>query len=246
MPNYNSIYLENAGRTQTWVGLDNEIHYQENLQRHKDILEQNGWIGDQARFNYKFNSNGFRCDEFTTDPTIMFLGCSLTVGVGLPVDAIWPELVSRELGLRCANLGQGGGSADTAFRLCHGWIDQICPKRVIYLKPPGTRWEMLVQERTMMFNVYWRRHPRRKEGVEYETYVDDYLSDENNQYFNDLKNTMGIEQICRSRGVDLHIFNTSDLIDLWIPKSKARDCGHPGVDTHTAFAQQVIKEINHG
>ena len=240
MPNYNSIYINRAGLSQTWLGLDNLENYRENLQKNKDILEQNGWIGNSAWFKYQFNSNGFRCDEFTTDPTIMFLGCSLTAGVGLPVDVIWPELVARQLGMKCANLGQGGGSADTAFRLCHGWIDQIRPKRVIYLKPPGVRWEMLVQERTMLFNVY-----KTKELARYQTYADDYLSDENNHYFNDLKNTMAIEQICRSRGVDLHIFNPSDLIHLWIPKSKARDCGHPGVDIHTAFAQHVIKTINH-
>jgi len=244
MPNYNSIYLSLAGKSQTWVDLDNLQNYQKNLLQCKDILEHNGWIGDSALFKYQFNSNGFRCDEFTTDPTIMFLGCSLTAGVGLPVETIWPELVARQLGLRCANLGQGGGSADTAFRLCHGWIDQICPVQVIYLKPPGVRWEMLVQEKTMLFNIHWRHGPIRKEFSEYETYVDDYMSDENNQYFNDLKNTMGIEQICRSRGVDFHIFDPSDLTHLWIPKSKARDCGHPGVDIHTAFAQHVIKTIN--
>jgi len=241
MRNYNSIYAEYANTSRTWVGLDNLENYQNNLREHKDILEQNGWIGDSAWFEYQFNSNGFRCDEFTVDPTVMFLGCSLTAGVGLPVDVIWPELVAKGLGLRCANLGQGGGSADTAFRLCHGWIDRICPKQVIYLKPPGVRWEMLVQERTMLFNVY-----KTKEFSGYETYINDYLSDENNHYFNDLKNTMGIEQICRSRGIDLHMFDPFDLIHLWIPKSKARDCGHPGIDIHKAFAQYVIETINHG
>lgn len=243
MPNYNSIYIKKAGLSQTWLGSDNLENYRENLQKNKDILEQNGWIGDSAWFKYQFNSNGFRCDEFTTDPTIMFLGCSLTAGFGLPVDVIWPELVARQLGMRCANLGQGGSSADTAFRLCHGWIDHIKPKIVIYMKPTGIRWEMLVQEKTMPFSAWWRHSPYRKEFRSYDTYVDDYLSDENNQYFNDLKNTIAIEHVCRSRGIRLLTYDNLKAID---PEELARDCRHPGIESHRQFAQRVIEDIQNG
>ena len=127
---YTSIYKKYASRSLNWLPMDSEELYLNNLKNpaQYELLKTHNWI--DSNFTYKFNANGFRCNEFTSDPTIMFIGCSHTIGIGLPEDNTWPSIVSKKLNMACANLGQGGGSADTAFRLCHGWIDQIKPKIV--------------------------------------------------------------------------------------------------------------------
>ena len=139
--NYDSCYIDNfnagslANRTVKWLPQDTEELYLENLKSNQLALERNGWI--DTEITYKFNSFAFRCEEFTNDPSILFLGCSHTVGVGLPVEHTWPTIVANKLNLKCYNLGQGGGSADTAYRLGSHWIPKILPNIVVLLISPA-------------------------------------------------------------------------------------------------------------
>ena len=242
MPNYNSSYLEQAGTTCYWHGrVDTLENYSKNLKENPDIMAKNGWA-DQPAITYTFNSNGFRCNEFTTEPTVMFLGCSLTYGTALPIDVVWPELVARELGLKSANLGQEGTSADTAFRMCLGWIDRINPKIVVYLKPPRIRWELVNKDVAIHLGPF-----SRMPGWKLNPYIEHYILDDNNDFFNDQKNTMGIENICRSRNIPVYIYDAcNDFLTLQTWDDRARDCLHPGVNAHKQFAQRVIKDVQNG
>ena len=205
--------------------------YRENLSKNRILLEKNNWIDNP--FTYSFNSNGFRCDEFTSDSTILFLGCSFTCGIGLPIDTIWPELVAKQLNMQCANLGQGGGSADTAFRLCHGWIDQIKPKVVVFLQPPGIRWELITNDQIKLLIA----------GSELkfaDEYTKNWVIDDNNHYFNTTKNVLAIESMCNFRQIKFLKFNSLPCID----DDRARDLVHSGRKTHRLFADQVIAELS--
>ena len=79
--------------------MDTEERYLENLKLKRPEMESNGWINQEI--TYKFNSFAFRCNEFTSDPSILFLGCSHTVGVGLPIEHTWPTIVANNLNLKC-------------------------------------------------------------------------------------------------------------------------------------------------
>jgi len=227
MPNYDSFYKQYCNTKLKWLSMDTEELYKKNLNKNRSLLEQHNWIDNP--FTYSFNSKGFRCNEFTSNPTIMFLGCSFTCGIGLPVDAIWPELVSKALGMRCANLGQGGGSSDTAFRLCHGWIDRIKPKLVVFLQPPGIRWELVNANSIEFLSGSFG-------DKKYPDYANQWIVDENNNYFNKIKNTLAIESLCNSRQIKFIKFNSMpDGEDL------ARDLKHPGIQRHKLFAEQVLK-----
>jgi len=231
MPNYDSFYKQYCNTKLKWLSMDTEELYKINLAEHKHLLEKNNWIDNP--FTYSFNSKGFRCNEFTSNPTIMFLGCSFTCGIGLPVDAIWPELVANTLGMHCANFGQGGGSSDTAFRLCHGWIDRIKPKIVIFLQPPGIRWE-LVCDKNLEFLGF------ANDSFKYFDYKAQWGIDENNNYFNKTKNSLAIEHLCNSRQIKFLKFNSflsADSEDL------ARDLKHSGIKSHQLFAKQVCKSL---
>jgi hypothetical protein len=216
-----------ANQTLDWLGTDTNDWYIKNIREKYHLLEQYNWIDNT--FTYNFNSHGFRCEEFTTEPTIMFLGCSCTCGIGLPIDVIWPELVAISLNMKCANLGQGGGAMDTTFRLCHGWIDQIKPKIIILLRPPGVRWELLEGEKINFLGVNY--------GNNYESYRLQYLSDESNNQLNYLKNNLAIEFLCSQRGIKFLSFHGLPFIQ----NDKARDLLHNGVQSHKQFAEQVCQ-----
>jgi len=242
MPNYNSIYLNLAGSSRPWYGGDSAELYQRNVLERREYLAHNGWL--TTKIIYKFNSNGFRCDEFTSEPTALFLGCSLTMGIGLPVEVLWPSLVAEDLGLRSANLGQGGGSADTAFRLCLGWIDQIQPKIVVYLKPPRIRWEIITNNSIIELGI---DNMISGYNADFAPYMRTYTQDDNNDYFNDQKNTRGIQSICNERGIPLFVYDAiEDFYPLTTVLDLARDCNHPGVQAHQVFAQKVLKDIHNG
>jgi hypothetical protein len=64
--------------------------------------------GDPSN-EYKLNSLGYRGPEIKKAP-VVFAGCSITFGVGVPYDGIWSTVVGEELGKDYINLGVPGWS----------------------------------------------------------------------------------------------------------------------------------------
>lgn len=232
MQNFDSFYKQYANQTLNWLQTDSEEEYKKNYNQ----LKNYNWIGKDI--TYKFNSLGFRCNEFTNDPSIMFLGCSFTCGVGLPLETIWPEIVAKEFRMNCANLGIGGGAADTAFRLCLGYIDKIKPKAVVYLPPPGVRVELEIDNQMMPINVYSYK------GNDYNILIRQFfklwlIGETNNDYFNRTKNSLAIKQLCSERGIPFIQLSMDNFPSLdW-----ARDLAHDGIESNYAFAKHAIDEI---
>jgi hypothetical protein len=70
--------------------------------------------------SYKFNNQGFRTyalDIINDNKINVALGCSQTMGIGLPVEMTWPFQIEKLTGIKTVNLGLGGASADTVARL---------------------------------------------------------------------------------------------------------------------------------
>jgi hypothetical protein len=232
--NYNSYYKDLANKKLYWLPMDTRELYEKNLQEKYELLKTNNWI-DRV-FSYKFNSHGFRCEEFTEDPTIMFLGCSNTCGIGLPIDNIWPEMVSKNLNMRCANLGMGGASNDTTFRMCHGWIDNINPKIVILNCPPTPRLELA------RFNKYDFLSINQTSNSKYiDEFVKTWITDENNIYFNQLKNVLAIENLCIQNNIKFLKFSYLEFNSFF--EDYARDLTHLGVKSNSNFAEHVLSKI---
>jgi hypothetical protein len=229
MPNYNSYYKSHANKKLNWLPMDTYELYQQNLVNRYDELKRNDWINNP--FTYDFNSLGFRCNEFTSDTSIMFLGCSHTIGIGLPQEVIWPELVSTQLNVNCINLGIGGSSCDTAFRLCHGYINKIKPKVVIFMIPPGTRSEVVTNNSIANKLVSSENHRE---------YVQRWAIDDNNNYFNREKNILGIRMLCQEHNAK---FISAETSELSCSESLARDLAHPGKESHRLFAEKILNQI---
>ena len=68
----NSAYPELANQEINWLPMDTKQLYKHNLKQNAQELAP--WIDNP--FTYKFNSKGFRCEEFDTTDNVVFLGCS--------------------------------------------------------------------------------------------------------------------------------------------------------------------------
>lgn len=158
-----------------WWATDNEENYQ--------LIRPDGTKNySKAAFNYKFNSDGFRGDEFTdnSDLPIMFLGCSLTEGVGLPLDEVWPLLILDKIKrlpehknkkIPLWNLGRAGSGIDTAARALYGYAPKLHPKYIFCFTPFYSRREFCFEDNRV---VSWS--PNSKNGL---PFLDRIFSDDN-------------------------------------------------------------------
>ena len=90
----------------------------------QNLYANTGVSGDALNFGdstneYTLNSLGYRSREFKKVP-LLFAGCSVTFGVGVPLEGIWSTIVGEKLGLDYTNLSTPGWSTqrivDSLFR----------------------------------------------------------------------------------------------------------------------------------
>jgi hypothetical protein len=225
-----------ANKTVSWFSSDDKETYDKNMSvpEKQKIIERNGWV--DADFTYKFNSHGFRSDEFTDSDAIMFLGCSLTLGTGVPLEVSWTHTVSQQLGLKNYNLGISGGSNDTAFRLANHYVPQIKPKLVVFMGTSDNRFDIITDDEvhTLMYN----RVPKQYDGAWYK----DWTTYKENGALNWKKNYHGIQSICAEHGSKF-IYASIKCYITWPNIDNARDIIHPGVECNKLITEGVLKII---
>jgi hypothetical protein len=230
---FRSFYFHLANQELAWLPMDTEERYQENLKNHRDQLERYGWI--DANISYKFNQHGFRCDKFSDNPSIVFLGCSHTLGIGLPVESTWAYQVARELDLKCVNLGIGGGCNDTAYRLAYYWLNKLKPKIVVLLSPSPDRFEIVIDDLITIFYPTGNHSTK-----EYGNFYRDWTADSNTGLLNQQKNIAGIRELANNINADFFVF---DLKELTMGQGLARDLAHSGSEANASFAKLVLSDI---
>jgi hypothetical protein len=223
-------YSELADQTFNWYPMDTEERYEENIKNNLNKLQQYGWV--DSTFTYKFNSHGFRCEEFTKDPGVMFLGCSHTCGIGIPIENTWAYLVSQQLNLKMINLGIGGSGSDTAFRLANHYISQLKPKIVIYLQSHQARFSLVTKNKVHEFAPIF--FPE-----EFKKFYFEWISYNENIILHELKHNLAIEMLCNRHGIKLITFNIRYFREL----DFARDLNHCGVKSNEEFSKFVLNHI---
>lgn len=186
------------------------------------------WTADS--FTYKYNNYGFRSKEFnlqTVQPVILALGCSHTVGVGVPQCDNWPEQFGRLYfsDHEVWNAGLGGASADTVARLAVNMIPIIKPDIVTVLWPSLYRFE--TYENGAVFNGAWTME---QDNLQYEN---------NTAYNNQTKNKIILELLQKVYGFTLLTINWDDTVEkiyTTVPWTKGRDGAHYGIDWHQQIA----------
>lgn len=214
-----------------WLSTDSEQAFNHNLKSSRVQLEEYGWL--ERKITYKFNSEGFRCEEFAPVDCMVFLGSSIPMGIGLPVNQIYPTIVANQLGLKPYNLALGGTSNDTAFRIGLHWISKLNPKIVVFDSEFAERFELLTS--------YSYKHfiPSVVDDSFYRT----WLSAEENSYLNKQKNVLATQALCTTLGIK---FVNIDPANNKGPKhgSMARDLLHPGTLNHKHTAYNLLKLID--
>jgi hypothetical protein len=109
---------------------------------HNDQPEKASGPCGQAPFTYRTNAHGFRSREI--DPAspnrkIMFVGCSFTMGLGLPHDAIWTSIATQQVEAALGepveqhNFGYPGHGNDFFAMVVHQVLPILKPDLLVVL-----------------------------------------------------------------------------------------------------------------
>lgn len=260
-----SAYPHLKNQTVKWLPGDHENRWKEN-QKDPDkskLLIELGFTHDNVE--YKFNSAGFRSDEFSEGKSILFLGCSHVTGIGLNFEDTMAYQVAKSLGFKCYNLAVGAGSIDSCFRYALHWIPKIKPNIVVQIQPDPVRLECFFHVEKPNKEKSFTHLLRLPFEIEkYPHMVDFYegwTGADINMELHAVKNTLAIRQICNDNKVKFVNFLWSDVFkcnpkinllhdpDVFKNNPKidlARDLAHFGVETNKLAADKVLAGINNG
>jgi hypothetical protein len=233
-------YSEHKNKELPWLIIDFEITHENNLKNNRELLEKYNWIDRQ--FTYKFNSHGFRSDEFSHDSSIMFFGCSNTVGIGLPLEDTWAYQVAKKLDLKCFNLAIGATGPDTSFRLANHYIPQIKPKIVVYAEPHPSRFSLLSDDDIYQFTTHNITSMKYTDTKKLESFYQHWILNDENIKLNSIKHRLAIQAICQQYNIKF-VFAES-YAELPYDLDFARDLMHPGVESNKIFAELILDRIN--
>lgn len=232
--NYRGIseHVEFANQTLKWFSTDCEKTFHWHLRRDYNKVEESGWL--MRKVDYTFNSLGFRCDEINaSNKSIVFLGGSEVVGTGLPLKYTFADIVANELGLNCINLAQSGAANDTVYRLASYWLPKLQPKLVVILSPPPYRIEVINTFLDKPITFYLPEYNAK------DSFFKTWLSCDDNSVYNEEKNKIAVEYICKSNKLKLISFDDTEFETL----DYARDFIHKGIESHQAFAEKILSMV---
>ena len=224
-----------ANTTNAFQGTDSEGEFKKNCNtaHTRSLLEHYKWI--DATISYNYNYQGFRSEEFDDRPCGLAFGCSFTEGIGLPLEAAWPSLLSEKLNLKVWNLGQGGAALDTIFRLLDHYVDVFNPKFVAVCKPPQSRYEYFDR-----FGEYRIVIPSTLDLERYKDFAKEWFGNPPNSEHNTRRNILAMKHRCHERGVPLFVFDSQTQIKF---DMAARDLQHPGRQAMQDFADTAYTTI---
>lgn len=235
-----------AGQALDWLPTDTKESFERLMQEpeHQQYFKNLGWDQPGA-ITYKFNSHGFRADEFDGGPYIVALGCSYTVGIGLPVETTWPYQAGHALGLKVANLAWGGYSADTCYRLAEYWVPELMPKLVVMLAPPRHRVELMLDQSHYDVNrmplEIFLPHSQSQHFRKDDWYLKHWFLEEENARINQTKNCLAIEQLCAKLNIPCQIYYADQQMSCSREEiGYARDYMHGGPIIHTRIAKAIV------
>jgi hypothetical protein len=211
--------------------------------------------------DYKLNSHGYRCPEWTPMPdgkkNVVVLGCSHTFGQGNKDDEHWVHFLSQHNTgrLRYWNLAQPGASADKVVRILYGCEKIIDPKIIIVCWPFWSRREKL------------HSYAQSQTSYDEELKLENELTDKNNF----LKNVFFMEKYAEKNNAktfhcfaqdsyeehikDLNVLERHTIKNCWPYWDKfeqrekynepsfASDGEHYGVEHHKRFAQLFLQKF---
>lgn len=234
--------ISKAGKTEYWEGTDSEKRFRRNM-KHTDtreILEKNDWVN--TTIEYKYNSQGFRCDEFEDTDCIVTLGCSYTFGTGLPNNDTFAQRVADYYSLKNYNLGLPGSSNASCFRMAYRWIPILKPKFVVFAQPHRER--ISIQQENGYEMHIKASHIFEHHLKPYRPWYKMFIENDTNVLLEYEKNTMAVKYICQTNNIPLINFEIEDYLPNEKTIDYARDLLHYGNKTQQRLTDMIIKQID--
>ena len=235
-----------AGQTTEWMPTDTKENFEKLMRdsEHREYFQNYGWDKPLA-ITYQMNKEGFRCDDFVPDePCLIALGCSYTMGIGLPLSDLWATKVGTALGLKVYNLAWGGNSIDTCFRLARFWIPQLKPQVVMMLAPPRARIELCTIEGTSPPSEVFLPVSHSSLFNSNDMFLKHWFGNEENHYLNQEKNMLAIQSIAIQHGARYAVAKADEegscSRDI---AGYARDYMHAGPSGHKLIAESLLSKL---
>lgn len=257
-----SQHLHLANQTVNWLPSDTIVNYtpvlkngQKNLFGPRDIT-------------YQFNEHGFRCDSFDlpSELPIVYLGCSHTEGIGLPIESTWAYLLTEKIRQHTNkqipfwSLAQGGRGMDNQIDLLYEFVCQRPVKYIFCFFPSSGRREFYYNSESIS---HWIPNPIAHKNS-FADVVGPLFTDPFFINHEETKSLSMLDLIRRNQQAQVVIsswgfqialsaknltkafpeFKTFPLVMSAIP-DYARDNQHPGVEYHRQVADQYWELARH-
>lgn len=226
-------YIMHAGKVLHWDTSDSQSLYLKNIKDPKTYKELSNLGFVNTQIDYRYNSHGFRTDEFDNKIEVLCFGCSFTMGTGIHAKDTWPSQFAHKSGLKTANLGLAGSSNDTTFRLASYYLSLLQPKYAIWVQTDMHRIELLDDSIPVSLNIL---AGDTSNPCANDYFIKTWFSCDTNQQLQLQKNTLAFKMLCRLKNIIPIIIPINKVLFL----DYARDLIHPGKLSYKKLAETVV------
>jgi len=158
---------------------------------------------ERSEYNYSWNSDCLRSIEFSTKPEIVVLGCSVTLGQGLPEHLRWSNILSDNIKMPVGNISYSGASANLLVSSFFGMIHQYQykPKVVLAHFANFERFYFISQDASAM-HMWYINHKEKKTKATAPWDYEEILPYEW-VYYQNLDHIKMLEAFCESNNIKL-------------------------------------------
>lgn len=232
------VFNRRKNSTSEWCAPDSEERFKQNF-----ISQTDNWYYRHNKFNYSYNNLGFRCqdiEDLNLQNYNLFVGCSYTEGVGVPLESTYPHILSKKLGMDYYNLAVGGNSIEVCFYNMLTWLEKIN-----------------TYPKTLFFQ--WTNHTRSLKTLDYQ-YINILPNSvneeekrwlvlgENLEVFRAKKTLFKnlVSTVCnhKTRLVEIGVFGWDTDYQYVLKRlDKARDLWHYGILSHQTLADDLYRGL---
>lgn len=218
---------------------------------------------------YAFNSNGFRCDEFSIEQSsnnFLFAGCSQSLVLGLPQELGWANIINTKLGKKnFYNLALVQSSAEIIIYNTIQYVYLFGKPQAIFILFPDFYRKMYVKDDYIFASHNILSKDEKNTDATNESFIRYFMLLKQLESFCDLNNIpllysswqrISVEAMMhlKNKGVLKYCFDVSDINDIDIKEisksnSKykhywdvARDNVHFGEFDNICFANSFLKQ----
>jgi hypothetical protein len=253
---YPSFY--GSPTTEDWYITDQPENYKTVMDSGENNLYKPG------DFKYIFNSDGFRCDEFnlSSEIPILFIGCSVTEGVGLPVHDTWSYRLLTKIrektnkNIPYWNLAKSGSGYDTMSRHLYWFCKTHDVKHVFACFSPSLRRELCYKDEKIRVWGPWWKDKRYDDSIfeiltdkcfgDHQTFRSLMLIDILQKYKNFTIDSTSWDNTDNAQELFDEHFSQMNYFQHTLPQEKrARDGIHFGPTYHESLSDIFWSKIHH-